>query len=303
MIAQILGGPWLNFEEVTQKTGLVKNEILYAIQTQQITPVIYTNNRPFLAYSKNQHNQLIGHARFQYSGTLAINLKAIREIVVNDQTILSREPVKLLCPDQMMSCSTDYHFNADLPNGLLDDWKPNQDIFSDSVSIMIQPYEYSTYEDAESVIVDFTPRYYCEDEFLAAHADRLFVRSPHAKYVYGSYDTHVFHQKDLRFPLEAIHQLLNPKQPRKPDKPPRLRNNELHNVIRRAIDENPKEQSGTIWNILRRDSQQENREYDYDHVIDSINHETIQWVSASGIRQTLKKSSFKIIVSRLKKSN
>ncbi len=302
MVAQSLQGPWLNFEEVTHKTGLVKNEILYAIQTQQITPVIYTNNRPFLAYSQNPQGQVIGHAHFQYSGTLAIHPEAIQEIVVSDQTILSREPVKILCPEQIKACSSDYSFRGSMPNGLLDSWEPNNQLFNDDVTIIMHPYEYCDYDDAESGLVEYIPGYYDDEAFFADHGERYFVRSPSARYVCGSNYSHIYDQKALRFPVAAIERLLNPKKSQPViNSTSRLRHHDINDIFERLMKAHPKAQSGELWNTLRRDIQTDKRIYDCDSIITTIDQLMIHWVSAKGVERQLKKPSFQTAISRLRR--
>jgi len=296
-----LNGPWLNFEEVTQKTGMVKNEILYAIQEKRITPVIYTNSRHFLAISECSTGQRVGHADIRYSGPIAIHPQGIQEIVADGKTILGLEPVTLLSPTGVLERSTKYPYITPAPNQFLTEWQPNTDIANDTVTILFKPYEYSDYEDAESGVVAYIPEHSCEDKYLDDNMERFFIRSPNDDYVYGAYYSHVYGQDDLRFPLAAIDCLMNPKKVYSVKKPSRIRRNELHNVISRAIEKNPSAQSGTLWNTLRKDIQKIERDFDCDHVIHSIDQISIHWVSANGVQQTLKKSSFKIIVSRLRK--
>jgi len=296
-----LNGPWLNFEEVTKKTGMVKNEILYAIQAKHITPVIYTNSRHFLAVSECSTGQRVGHADIRYSGPIAIHPQGIQEIVADGKAMLGLEPVTLLCPTGVLERSTKYPYLTPAPNQFLTEWKPDTDIANDAVTILFKPHEYSDYEDAESGVVEYIPEHSCEDKYLDDNAKRLFIRSPDDDYVYGAYYSHVYRQKDLRFPLAAVDYLLNPKKASSIKKPQRLRRTELHNVIGRVITQHPAALSGALWNALRKDIQQKDRQYDKDYIIKAMSHIEIHWESLAGKVQILKRRSFENRVSQLKK--
>ena len=306
MVAQSLHGPWLNLEEITRKTGLVNNEILYAIQTQHITPVFHTDNRPFLAYSR-QDSSIVGHACFRYSGPVALDTGLIRSIVRNGHVLLNRQPVKLLCEQDIFEWSTDFPYQGALPNGIIDRWEPCSfnGLSGQEWEIMLQPCEYSARDWAESMLVELIPKHYDEEDFFNRYSDHYLVRSPSDSFAYGIEYHHQYTQQDFRFPKAALERLLNnaipPKAPVISEPLSQQRTNDLHKVIVRLLSHHKDAQIGTLWNALRRDIQQTNRDYDNDHIITKMSHAEIHWVSGSGASRTLKKNSFKTRVSKLRK--
>ena len=306
MAVHSLNGPWLTFEEITTKTGKVKNELLYAIQMQQITPVIYLNHRAFLAYSLNDTGQRIGHAQCYYSGPVVLHPDRIKDIVSHDRTIAGFEPVTLCCPTDIRDISIDHGFSEPVPQGLFHDWQPNPNIAQTGIEFMLLPHEYRHIEDGESVLVEHVPEHCCEDTYLETHADRFFIQCPGSDTVYGSYYSHLIDQNALRFPVAAIDALTTPTNTGKT--PPAIdaalsekRHHDLHRVIALLLCHNPTDRSGSLWNKLRKDIQQPKRQYDEDHVITTMNHAEIFWESAAGHAQVFKKRSFENRVSRLRK--
>ncbi len=80
------------------------------------------------------------------------------------------------------------------------------------------------------------------------------------------------------------------------------RTNDLHKVIAILCAKHTDAKTGLLWNILRKDIQQLNREYDQDHVITTMDNQKIDWISSTGCQQSFKKSSFQTFVSRLRKA-
>ncbi len=310
MTRHSLTGPWINFDELTHKTGFVKNEILFNIQTGVITPVIFTDNRPFMAYSIDKNNKIIGHGCFRYSGPFAVDTAIIHRMVRDYKTIVGKQPVQPLCTDSIVDWSHTYPYKGALPNGIVDYWEPRsiEQLQGKHWQAMILPFEHSSYDSAESSLIEFVPKRYDENDFFNRYADEYLIRSPSAHYVYGAEFYSEYNQKDFRFPSAALSRLESVNKQQEPSTTintlslsSRKRTNELHSVIQRLIEQCANAKSGILWNELRKDVQLKKRRYDSDHLITQIDHLSIQWTSSSGIQQTLKKSSFQTLVSKLRK--
>jgi hypothetical protein len=88
----------------------------------------------------------------------------------------------------------------------------------------------------------------------------------------------------------------------------RTRNNELHDVIWAAYlaltkKDSKEPTSGELWLELKRDYDKDYRirEYDTKEIIQEIEEGTIYWRDSKGNERSLKESSFKTILSRIKK--
>ncbi len=301
-----LDGPWLTIEELAGKTGFVKNEILFTIQTGKITPVLFTKNRPFLAYSI-QHQQRIGHGCFRYTWPLAVNRALIDQLVRDDCALAGLQPVTPIQLGGITQWRKRNPYRGHLPNGVLSGWQPcTQEQWQQQGKAILMPFEHPDINCAESSLVHYVPPYYDEDDFFTEHAHRYLIRSPSSPYVYGSEYYSAYDQADFRFPAAALAKLLTAANEPQASKPVanvvnKRRVNALHEVIQQLLSEHPDDKSGVLWNSLRRDSQQTRRHFDQDELIIHMDHQVIRWVSANGIQQTLKKSSFQTLVSKLRK--
>ncbi len=303
-----LDGPWITLREARSKTRLVNNEILFSIHTGHIVPVVYAQNRPFLAVSRH-NNSLVGHASFWYSGPIQVGHSVIHEIITQDQSIVGQRAVHLLLPNNIFDWNTRCPFKGQAPNGILHHWEPRKkaEHLQANAQVIHLPQEYDDYEWAESSLVEHVPVNYDEDEFFEHHAKDYLIRSPAAPYVYGTDYHSVYEQQDFRLPVSALPLLTTPKQHDKPPckyTPPyqseKQRTNDLHSVITNLLQHYPQAKSGFLWNTLRRDSQQAKRQFDRDECITQMDNTVIYWANHQGTPHTLKKRSFQNIVSKLR---
>jgi len=310
MMTRDLDGPWLTLAETSQKTGCVKNEILYSIQDGGVTPVIFTHNRPFEQRDIATNGVTIGHAVFRYSGPLGVDKTVVDEIIAQDRTIIGQRPVSLLRPGNIFDWNSAYPFEGKAPNGFLSHWEPRPEIDTGLVNdaVLHLPQEHPDYEWAESSLVEHVPENYDEDEFFERYANQYLIRSPVAKYVYGTNCNSVYSQQDLRLPASSIPLLgvltNNHEQKEtntnKLELPTKQRSNDLHLVIIRVLEKYPDAKSGLLWNALRRDSQSTRREFDFDELITQMDNATIYWANSQSAKQTLKKRTFQNLVSKFR---
>ena len=293
--------------EASQKTGFVKNEILFSIHTGGVMPVIYSHNRPFLAITRAADNTITGHATFRYSGPIAVDKTVIDEIITQNKTLVGQRPIELLLPGSICEWSSIYPYDGNTPNGIIKAWEPKKELINHAVVHL--PQEHHSYDCAESYFVEHVPENYDEDEFFERYAGQYLIRSPVAQYVYGTDYNSVYSQKDLRLPVSALAQLGKPinkceQKETKTNKitlPRKQRSNDLHLVIIRVLETYPDAKSGFLWNELRRDCQSENRQFDSDELIHKMDCTQISWTSNRGVTQIFKKTSFQTLVSRLRK--
>ncbi len=306
-----LNGPWLTLAETSQKTGFVKNEILFSIHTGGVMPVVYSHNRPFLAISRSTDGKITGHATFHYSGPIGVDKTVIDDIVVQNKTIVGQRPIRLLLPDNVFDWNSAYPYEGQAPSGILSNWQPRPEVDTALIDkpVLHLPQEHSCYEWAESSLVEHVPDNFDEDKFFERYAGQYLIRSPVAKYVYGTDYNSVYTQKDLRIPASALPNLGKPinNSEQKETKTNKItlsqkqRSNDLHLVIIRVLETYPDAKSGFLWNELRRDSQSENRQFDSDELIHKMDCTQISWTSNRGVTQIFKKTSFQTLVSRLRK--
>lgn len=301
-----LQGPWLNLKEVTQKTGLVRNEILYHIQERNITPVLYAYHRPFLAVSKRK-SQIVGHASFRYCGPIAVDSQAINDIVAQDHALIGACQVRLLRTGNICDWQKNLPYEGCLPNGIVDDWEPKNSEEINTWETIHLPVEHASYASAESALVEHVPENFPEDDFFNCFANRYLIRSPKANYVYGTDYNSAYNQNDLRIPSSAL-KLFNNSEIKMVDPVMEIpeqkqRTNDLHQVITRLFKQFPNAKSGFLWNELRKDIGRQKPQFDREELIESMDHAAIIWVSAKGIQQTLKKTSFQTLVSRIRRKN
>jgi len=308
LLNNALEGPWLNFNEVEKKTGLVTNEVLYKIECGELSAVVHCSNRPFLAASTHG-SHIIGHACFRYAGPLALSRTVIQEIIRESRALAKVSPTHILQPLNIIEWESDLPYFGHLPNGVIHAWEPKdyENILALNWHGLIFPEEMEDYSFAESSLADWVPDYYDEEDFFERFAQQIIIQSPNSPLYYATHINSDFNINDLRIPQSSLAALSSPNNIKKPTTPSpsttrARRTHELYAVIEKAMIDHPAARSGTLWNLLRNESFADERRYDQDNLIDIMDNVCIEWTSASGVPQVLKKSSFQTAVSKLRKS-
>lgn len=296
-------GPWCDLAEVMKITGLVKNEILYFIESGDVEVTLHTNNRPFLAVTHKQ-NKLIGHASLRYSGPIRIDQAKVFELVRDGRSILGHSTVDLLQPLNITKQSTQPPFKCPLPNNILDQWQPADS--NPPYEAMLMPEEGSM-DWVSSCFADLIPDSFDEEVFFNLYAHEYLIQSPAKDLVYNTSAASVYYQKDIRFPAKALAKLktlATPSEVKEPTKTyltkRRKRCNELHQVIKRALADSPLASSKALWERIRDDFESGILRYDRDELIHHIDNLSIEWTNSNGVHQQLKWSSFQVLLSKLK---
>jgi len=298
-----LNGPWCDFSEVIAKTGLAKNEILYFIESGDIEVTLHTNNRPFLAITCEQ-NKRIGNAVLRYSGPISVDTSKTLELVRDGRTILGRSIVHFLQPINISKWTSINPFKCPLPNNLIEVWQPINKALTHTAILM--PEEGSM-DWVSSCFADLIPESFDEEAFFELYADEYLVQSPLDRFAYNTSAASVYYQNDLRFPAKAVNilkRLAGGHEVREPVKSYSIKKNkrcnELHQVIRRALADNPLSTSKALWEIIREDFESGILRYDRDELIHHIDNMSIEWTNSNNVHQQLKWSSFQVLLSKLK---
>ena len=300
-----LSGPWYNFKEVEKKTGYVKNEILFKIESGVLPAVVHSTNRPFLAVSQSKCGQLIGHGYFRYSGPLAVSQCVINQLIRNEQALALAKPVKPLQLLNVEDWAKDIPYDGQCPNGFISAWEPLQydELGHVNWSALIYPEEVDNYDFAESTLADRVPDHYDEDEYFERFAKDIIIESPSSPYFYATHAYSEFGLSDIRLPNVSVNTLLGIEPISEGvTRTAQKHVNELHAVIKRIINDYPDAKSGVLWQVLREDCDRDTRHYDHDELIERMDCHCIEWVSSNGIFKVMKKNSFQTSVSRLKKT-
>jgi len=317
MMPHSLAGPWISLKEVTDKTGLVTSEILYYSHTEQITPVIRMERVPLLLCSI-QGGNIVGHATCRYTGPASLDKAIMRHLVSHDEMLLRLKEFNqfsLLSPHEAEEWSLQYPFQGELPSELLADWQPQlpmmpltQPIEPSSFKLLILPEE-SIVERHGETVVELIPKRYDIEDFFARFGSRYLAKSSSHPFSYEVTWPHLLTHDELRFPKAAVDYLLALQQPETASStashstPSQSKSTkkEIHHVIFRVLAAHPNDNSGLLWNHLRKDHLAPERQYDTDYLITHMTPDTIQWVSGAGNTQTFKKNTFKTFISRQRK--
>ena len=271
----------------------MESDILYSLKGSGIVPVLFSPLRPYLAVIPLSDGTLTGCASFGYTGALRVLPECLHKLLLHKTASIGASLIKPLQPNNVIEWKSNSPFKVSFPNSIVDRWEPMGTEAIDQHPWLATPLpvEYENIEKAEIFVSLRIPEtYYLMNDFDRQMQGSL-IRSTTEKFVYGIESYNEFSKNDLRIPVATIELLELPHS-----KPV----NELHDVIQAVLTANPAETSKALWRIIREDNALDQPDYDKDEIIQKIDNISTGWISANGVYQQLKWSSFQTPIPKLK---
>lgn len=305
-----MNGPWYTLEEVREKLSLSVSELRHLITTQQLRPVCYTKKREFLLFSRQNDGSWTGHATCTYRGHVQLHEDYIATLLDNEPLNMHSGSCMLLEPEGVQNWRTAYPFKKPLPHEPLSAWEPKgrSKLALFETAAVPFPTEGVSYEK----MLEFATRFSEQNKQTTATGMPLPLVDLNniADLKLNFSQPKVFKPDSLRIACSELLRYQNAQTPTSQLTPPPLlvgtsgdveRENQLHTLILRILEENPKITAKAAQRLIEEDYEADQPTYDTNNILWDIKPEGVYWRSRSKTEQYLAWASLGSLLSKVRK--
>lgn len=288
-------GPWYTLKDAQQKLELTQTDLLYAIEQQKLTPILFSPTRQFLALSVVSASQRTGCAHFSYQGPLLSTMPGVLQRIAKSQPAPPIAAYQLLDTEGLSAISYSYPFKAALPSQILTSWESGSiDSLKNGDYVIIgRPSEYQSAKAIKQLALSSIASAMTDTASDSAESLKKLSQIP---YTYDWSENGQWSIQDLRIPASEIQRYKTPKQ-----LSTKRRYHQLHQLIDRIDKALPGMNNHEIWQIIKHECEADNKIYDTDKILRKVTRDTIIWYSAYDFEQTMKFKTFQNYCSKKKK--
>ena len=303
-------GTWYTLSDTCATLNITISELHGLIDQQKLSPIIFTKARSFLLFTPN-NNEWGGHAVCTYRGPLGVHARVIEQLMDGDSASIGSGYGRLLDERGIQSWQSDYPFKKTLPHKPLTAWKPMQQ------GAMPLSHFAATLYPTEGVTArtQMTKSLKVFTESMKKLQESQETGKPYSAPSFDLpgdndlaliFDAPAFESDSLRIPFSDIKALQTGTT--LPligsDDGPRInkRENQLHSLIGRILESNPKISASHAWKLISQEVDADEPVYDIDCILRLVDADCIEWVSRNGNGQAMTWGSFQTKLSRLKKA-
>lgn len=278
--------------------GFADGRLRYLIEQEKVTPVFFTHTDRFIL-GGYINGKFVGYAVAEYSGLLSLTKWMASEVITKGQ--VSAHYVQLLQKERIKIVTSNYPFNAALPNSLVGDWKKNdlQKLNWDCYPALIYPRDaeclrsklYQVLKISASVSIDRNESWVNKFSEL----EPVFELVPITKDF--SYDQICIRKSELNalgIGEDKSNSELKSAAPAK--------EREIDLLILRVLHDNPNYSATQVWAVLKADCCRKERKYDENEILDEVSNTELVWSDREGRPKSLKKKSYFTLFKNLKDS-
>lgn len=327
--------PCYTLTETMDILGLRQSELHHAIRSNTLKAVLYTKTRNMLLFRRIEKDQWIGIATCTYRGHVFCHPSYITSLLDSPKILFEKGSFRLLDENGISNWSIAYPFIRPLPHSPIVDWQPiDQNAAIGRSRSIAEKEENWPIGQVRPIGQTNTPLYVCaatplpseyeptikmlnkwmEDYQATKKFEPLLGKAKNADIVELDFTSNsTFSFGDLRIPASEIEQYkafiaesektqkLNAAVTSVINKTNNQRENQLHTLVNRILNQYPEIGAKDAWRIIEEDNDRDEKLFDTDLIIQAMDVDCIEWRSKYGKDQSITWTSFQPMLTKLKK--
>lgn len=307
---------YYTLEDARQLLGLNRSDLNSVIENKKLVPVLFTASRQFLSIKHRGQNDWQGLAVFSYRGHVQVAHSTIVRLLDNHSVNIGAALIKILDVAGVGNISSQNPYVSSLPLSPLIEWSGSESVevggvlsnlaapmpkeIKDTIQKSLSPL--ALLADTDSPSAELAKQLWSNSQKL----DNEIIK-PKLNFTENSH----FHIDDLRIPLAAIESFKRHAEKQEAEAVsnieqakaiPRVRENQLHNLVISILNDNPAIKLRDVWRIIREDCYRDEPLYDVDNILLEVDGKCIEWVSKNDYQQSCTYKTMGNLVSKFSKS-
>lgn len=309
-----MNGPWYTLEEACEKLSLSHSELRHSIEKHEIVAVANTKKRPFLMHTRRSGAQWIGHAVCWYRGQILLSKDNIASLLDGEPVKLGLGACELLEAEGILAWGIGYPFKKNPPHNPVESWKPKarNELSISATSATPLPTEGTpTILQLRRIaqMLNATAEEMKSKSDSDVSAPLLPLNDPAELALF--FDENGTIEPDcLRVASSEIsrYEAAENYPEDRQDSAPRLENeedgkreNQLHTLVLRILDDHPDIKPTAARNIITAEFESDDPRYDRDYILQAVDSRGIEWRSRYHNQSFQQWDSFAGLLRKLKR--